>query len=428
MIASALTLASEKQLRATPRDQVEQRLRELLEAAPDAILQVDEDGRIILLNHMTEQMFGYRREELLGAPIEILVPAELRAMHAAHRSRFASHPTTRAMGNGLVLEAVRKDGTRFPVEISLSPALSEAGFRATAIVRDITARKQAEDQLRSVQERYTRELAEHNQELALRNLEVERANRLKTEFLASMSHELRTPLHTIIGFSELLGEGLQGPLNDKQKRFVDHIHRDSLHLLDLINDILDLSKIESGRIELRPERLDLAAIVEESLSSIRPLGQVKSIVIEAHVAPMQPIQADPLRLKQILVNLLSNAVKFTPEGGRVQVAASLEDDLVSISVADTGVGIPAQEHEAIFDIFHQVGATTKGVREGTGLGLAITKRLVQEHGGTITVSSEPGRGSRFTFTIPAALSVTGQAVTGPATIPIHGRPQKAGST
>ncbi len=389
--ADGTLIALWSSLASTP--QVEAHLHELLEAAPDAILQVDENGRIILLNHMTEQMFGYGRQELLGAPIEVLLPVELRATHAAHRARYASHPTTRAMGTGLVLEAVRKDGTRFPVEISLSPALSAAGFRATAIVRDITARKQVEDQLRAVQENYTRQLA-------ARNLEVERANRLKTEFLASMSHELRTPLHTIIGFSELLGEQLQGPLNDKQKRFVGHIHRDSLHLLELINDILDLSKIESGRIELHPEALDLAAVVEESLSAIRPLGQVKSLAIQARVEGLDPIHADPLRIKQILLNLLSNAVKFTPAGGRIEITARQAGSFAEISVSDTGVGIPAQEQEAIFEIFHQAGVTTKGVREGTGLGLAITRRLVEQHGGVITVWSELGKGSRFTFTIP----------------------------
>ena len=407
-------LASKNQSRpATPAPEVEQRVRELLEAAPDAILQVDQNGRILLLNHMTEQMFGYRREELLGAPVEILMPMELREVHAAHRARYSSHPNTRAMGDGLVLEAMRKDGTRFPVEISLSPALSEGGVRATAIVRDITARKQAEDQLRAAQELYTRQLSAHNRELALRNLEVERANRLKTEFLASMSHELRTPLHTIIGFSELLGEQMQGPLNEKQQRFVEHIHRDSLHLLELINDILDLSKIESGRIELRMEAVDLAAVIEESLSSIRPLAQAKSLTLEGRAAPVSAalpqLQADPLRLKQILMNLLSNAVKFTPAGGRVEVAAYLAGDFVEVSVSDTGVGIPAEEHEAIFDIFHQAGATTKGVREGTGLGLAITRRLVEQHGGSITVSSEPGKGSRFTFVLPANVLPAGIA-------------------
>lgn len=380
-------LASANQERHTTGLQVEQRLHELLEAAPDAILQVDQDGRIILLNHMTEVMFGYRREELLGQPVEILVPLEVRAAHSAHRSHYAGHPTTRAMGTGLDLEAVRKDGSRFPAEISLSPGHSEAGFRATAIVRDITARKQAEDQLR------------------MRNLEVERANRLKTEFLASMSHELRTPLHTIIGFSELLAEQTQGPLNPKQQRFVEHIHHDSLHLLELINDILDLSKIESGRIELRPEAIDLAAAIEESLSSIRHLAQTKSLAVRARVEALPVIQADPLRVKQILMNLLGNAVKFTPAGGSIEAHARLAGGFVEISVTDTGVGIPAHEQEAIFDIFHQVGATTKGVREGTGLGLAITRRLVEEHGGTVTVSSEPGKGSRFVFTIPTTSTI-----------------------
>lgn len=392
----------ENPLLSSQTHQVEQRVRELLEAAPDAILQIDHDGRIILLNHMSEKMFGYPREELLGAPVELLVPLELRAKHEGHRAHYASHPTTRAMGSGLVLEAVRKDGSRFPVEISLSPSVSEDGFRATAIVRDITERKQAEDHLRAIQERHTRELAAHNEELALRNLEVERANRLKTEFLASMSHELRTPLHTIIGFSELLGEEMQGPLNEKQKRFVGHIHRDSLHLLDLINDILDLSKVESGRIELRREPLDLGVLVEESLSTVRASGQSKALTIETRIGPLEAVYADPLRLKQILVNLLSNAIKFTPQGGRIDIDARMENDFIEVLVSDTGVGIPRHEQEAIFDIFHQAGATTKGVREGTGLGLAITRRLVEQHGGTIAVSSEPGKGSRFSFTIPAS--------------------------
>ncbi len=385
----------------------DQRLRELLEAAPDAILQVDESGRIVLLNRTAEEMFGYRREELLGAPVEILVPLELRKAHNGHRSRYADHPATRAMGSGLVLEAVRKDGTRFPVEISLSP--SPGALRTTAIVRDVTARKLAEDQLRAVQERYTRELAAHNRELASRNLEVERANRLKTEFLASMSHELRTPLHTIIGFSELLGEQRQGPLNEKQQRFVDHIHRDALHLLELINDILDLSKIESGKIGLRPEIVDLEAVIAEALHSIVPLGDAKSISIQTHLGSLPAIHADPLRVKQILVNLLSNAVKFTQDRGRVEVNARVLGDFVEISVTDTGVGIPAEEHAAIFDIFHQAGTTTKGVREGTGLGLAITKRLVEQHGGAITVTSRPEQGSTFTFTLPITLPIQGKS-------------------
>lgn len=372
---------------------LEDRFRELLEAAPDAIMQVDGAGRILLMNRVTEEMFGYTRDELLGERIEILVPAARRGAHEHHRAGYAKHPATRPMGAKLPLEGMRKDGSSFPVEISLSPVGEGNGFRVTAIIRDVTERKQAEEHLRSVRENYTKELEERNQE-------IERANRLKSEFLASMSHELRTPLHTIIGFSELLGEELQGSLNDKQKRFVSHIHKDSLHLLELINDILDLSKIESGRLSLRPEAFDLSAVIHESVASVRPLAEGKKLKIEAAINAPTALMADRLRVKQVLVNLLSNAVKFTPDNGRITVDARETGDRVSITVTDNGIGIPREEQQAIFDKFHQVSATTKGVREGTGLGLAITKHLVEQHGGTIAVDSTPGRGSRFTFTIP----------------------------
>jgi PAS domain S-box-containing protein len=345
-------------------------------------------------------MFGYSRDELLGQPVEALIPVELHARHKEHRSHYREHPMTRTMGSGLDLEAIRKDGSRFPVEISLSPSESAEGFRVTAIIRDTTERRNAEDRLRKVREEYTHRLAEANAELATTNRELEKANRLKSEFLASMSHELRTPLHTIIGFSELLAEQLEGPLNEKQQRFVQHIHKDSLHLLELINDVLDISKIEADRLELRPEAFDLTALVAESLASIRSLAEAKSHKLETALDVPTAVEADRLRIKQVLVNLLSNAIKFTPEGGRIRLEAAVQDRFVTISVSDNGVGIPQEEHDSIFDKFHQVGATTKGVREGTGLGLAITKRLVEQHGGTIRVRSQPQQGSTFLFTLP----------------------------
>jgi PAS domain S-box-containing protein len=373
----------------------ERRFRELLEAAPDAIIEVDREGRILLLNLVTEKMFGYKREELLGQRVEMLVPDALRGGHAQHRADYWDHPITRPMGSALALHGRRKDGSSIPVEISLSPVKSEDGngFRVTAVIRDITERRQAEERLREMQQTYTHELES-------RNREVERANQLKSEFLASMSHELRTPLHTIIGFAELLAEELEGPLNEKQKRFMNHIHTDSVHLLALINDILDISKIESGRLGLRRETFDIAAAVEEILSSIRPQGAAKSIAIETSLSLPATIFADRLRVKQILFNLLSNALKFTPAGGKVRIDAGQRGGGIEISVSDTGVGIAKEQHEAVFDKFYQVGSTTKGVREGTGLGLAITKALVEEHGGSIRLESEPGKGSRFTFTIP----------------------------
>ena len=378
----------------------DRRFRELLEAAPDAIIEVNRDGRIVLLNVVTEKLFGYPREELLGGPVELLIPQQLRGAHSEHRANYWNRPSTRSMGSGLKLFGQRKDGSRFPVEISLSPVKSEDGFRVTAIIRDITEREQIEERLRAIQEKYAHELAETNRELGLRNQEIERANRLKSEFLASMSHELRTPLHTVIGFSELLGEEIEGPLNDKQKRFIGHIHKDSMHLLELINDILDLSKIEAGRLELRLEAFDAALAIEEVLASIRAPGTAKSIRITSSVSLPTALYADHLRFKQVLYNLLSNAVKFTPEGGAVRVEAAVSNGFVEVSVSDTGIGIPKEERESVFNMFHQVGATTKGVREGTGLGLAITKHLVEQHGGRIWLESELGKGSRFTFTIP----------------------------
>ena len=395
-------MESERSARAAAK--AEGRFRELLEAAPDAILEVDKDGRIVLLNAVAEKIFGYTRAELLGQPLELLIPSDLRSRHELHRSAYCSSPTTRPMGSGLDLYAQRKDGSCLPVEISLSPVKSDEGFRVSAIVRDVSERKQTEQRIQALHESFARELSTANQQLELRNREVERANRLKSEFLASMSHELRTPLHTIIGFSELLSEEMEGPLNEKQKRFMNHIHQDSLHLLELINEVLDLSKIEAGRLELRPETFDLIGAVDEALSSAKALGAPKSISIESHVPGGIALYADRIRVKEILYNLLSNAVKFTPDSGKIWIEATLGADAVTIAIIDTGVGIPADEHESIFDKFYQVGSTTKGVREGTGLGLAITRRLVEQHGGMIWVESETGKGSRFSFSLPLVAS------------------------
>jgi PAS domain S-box-containing protein len=369
------------------------RFSELLEAAPDAIIEVDRDGHIVLLNVVTEKLFGYSRDQLMGQSVDLLLPDDLRAGHAAHRAHFWAHPVTRPMGRGLVLHGRRRDGSTFPVEISLSPVKTDEGFRVTAIIRDVTDRTRIEDRLKALREENTRELE-------LRNLEIERSNRMKSEFLANMSHELRTPLHTVIGFSELLIEEMKGPLNVDQKRFINHIHKDAEHLLALINEILDLSKIEAGKVELRRETLDLSGLVEDALSSIRPQCAAKSLRIEANIPGSPCVDADRLRARQILYNLLSNAAKFTPEGGRIRVDVSCANGFAEISVSDTGIGIPPEEHELIFDKFHQVVAATSGMREGTGLGLPITKRLVEEHGGRIWLESEPGKGSRFTFTIP----------------------------
>jgi signal transduction histidine kinase len=268
--------------------------------------------------------------------------------------------------------------------------------RAEAEVRRLN-----EDLEKRVAER-TEELADVNRQLQGRNREVEHANRMKSQFLARMSHELRTPLNAIVGFSDLLAEESAAPLHEKQRRFVGHIRAGARHLLQLINDVLDVSKIEAGRIELSPVNFAALEATSEVLSIVRPLAVSKGIHIESIIEQDLLVRADRVRFKQILYNLLSNAVKFTPEGGRVWIEASRTHDFARICVGDTGIGIPVEEQAAVFEEFYQAGGTTKAPGEGTGLGLSITKRLVELLGGRIWVESEPDRGSRFSFTLPSA--------------------------
>ena len=371
----------------------ERRFRALIENAPDAILQVDQAGAIVIANHTAEKMFCYTREELMGLNVDLLVPEANRAAHPAHRKTLATAGKSRPMGLGLDLFAQRKDGTRFPVEISLSPINTENGVHVTAVIRDVTDRKLTEQRVRTPQESYMTELE-------ARHKEAERLNQLKSEFMASISHELRTPLHTIIGFAELLAEEGEGPLNSKQKRFLHHIHVDSEHLLGLINDVLDLSRIEAGGLHLRTEPVVLAKIIGESITAIRPYAESRSVSIRMGDDIDCNVLADPMRLRQILYNLLSNGAKFTQPGGEVLVDAIVEGDAVRITVSDTGLGIAPEERTHIFEKFYQVGFTPVGVREGTGLGLAICKQLVEMQKGTIWVESELGQGSTFHFTLP----------------------------
>lgn len=380
----------------------ETRFEKLLEAAPDAILEIDSNGVITLVNKAAERIFGYTRGELLGMNVDMLVPESARRAHVQHRQGYNHEPRVRPMGLGMELHGQRKDGTLFSAEISLSPNRVGGQLHVIALVRDISERKQTEDRLRAVREEYTAQLAQKNQELEMRNLEVEKANRLKSEFMASMSHELRTPLHTIIGFSELLAEQIQGPLNEKQQRFLGHILQDSRHLLDLINDVLDLSKIEAEQLVLQIAPFDFADCVNEVLAGIEQQALARRVTIERRAIYSGTIRADRIRLKEILYNLLSNAVKFTPEDGRVWIEAEGRGQQLAVTVGDTGIGIPPEEHANIFEKFYQVGNTARGIREGTGLGLPITKRLIEMHGGRISVKSTPQVGSEFTFTVPLA--------------------------
>jgi len=370
---------------------LEARYRGLLESVPDAIVMVNNTGRIILVNGQAEELFGYTKAELLGKPIEILLPQRFREGHVSHRTQYFVEPKTRTMGAGLELFACRQDGTEFPVEICLSPLRTEEGTFAMSAIRDIADRKKLQEELRKT-----------NEELQQQNQSAQQANRLKSEFLANMSHELRTPLNGIIGFAEIMHDEKVGPISPDHKEYLHDILTSARHLLQLINDVLDLSKVESGKFEFLFEKTDPVILVGEVRDIVRTLAAKKRIKLQTEIHPsLSTIEADARSLKQILYNYVSNALKFTPEEGEVKVSIMPEEgDSFRIEVADTGVGIRSEDLHRLFMEFQQLDTSSSEQYAGTGLGLALTKRIVEAHGGHVGVKSTPGKGSIFYATMP----------------------------
>jgi PAS domain S-box-containing protein len=365
----------------------DEKFRSFLEAAPDAMVMVGGDGRIQLVNGQTEQLFGYRRDELLGQPIEMLVPPRFRDGHRGQRATFFADPRTRPMGTRGNLFGVRKDGSEFPAEILLSPTPVGNGMQVTAAIRDITERK-------------------------LLDLRIQQASRLKNEFLAHMSHELRTPLNAIIGFAELMHGGRVGPLSPTHEEYMGDILVSSRHLLRLINDVLDLAKVESGKIEFCPEQVDVPTLVGEVRDILRELAASKRVRLGTELQPMSAT-IDPGRVKQVLYNYLSNAIKFTGEGGRVTIRVAPEGpDMFRLEVEDTGIGISDSDLSKLFVQFEQLDAGAAKTQQGTGLGLALTKRIVEAHGGRVEVRSVLGSGSTFSAILPR-VAAAGQGETRP---------------
>jgi PAS domain S-box-containing protein len=373
---------------------LEARYLGLLETVPDAIVMVNNTGRIVLVNGQAESLFDYTKGDLLGKPVEILLPLRYRESHVGHRTRYFSEPKTRTMGAGLELFACRRDGSEFPVEISLSPLRTEEGTFAMSAIRDITDRKQLQQELRA-----------KNQELERQNQLIQQANRLKSEFLANMSHELRTPLNGIIGFAELMHDEKVGPISAEHKEYLQDILNSARHLLQLINDVLDLSKVEAGKLDFAPERTDLKSVVGEVCDIVRALAAQKRIRLKTDIDPQLGfVEADVRSLKQILYNYASNAIKFTPDEGRVTVRVRAEGaDRFRIEVEDTGVGIHPEDLNRLFVEFQQLDTGSSKQHPGTGLGLALTRRIVEAQGGRVGVRSIPGKGSTFHAILPRML-------------------------
>jgi PAS domain S-box-containing protein len=488
----------------------EQRYRDLLDAAPDAMLVIASDGTIEFANIQTARLFGYTREELLGTPLDRLVPDRFRGAHGGHMLHYRTSPNTRAMGSGLELYGRHRNGTDIPVEVSLSPVHSDDGLSVCAAIRDVSERRRIEaalklnaDRLASAVETIENAFAlfdasdrlvlcnsvyrgllgdaigplvgrsyEELLDVWIRDLEfdgaaeqarfredrlagryhhrgafevrtrdgrtlrvmdrrtieggivktiwdltedvhnaadlrearaaAEAASAAKSEFLSSMSHELRTPLNAILGFAQLLERDRKEPLSPRHRERAAQILRGGEHLLRLIDDILDLSRIEAGNVSISSEAVCVQDVVEEALRTLESMAARTNVRLElgTFAAALPLVVADRTRFAQIVMNFGSNAIKYNRPGGSVAVSASLEhDDMVRVTVADTGIGVPASVQDKLFQPFQRAGQET-GAIEGSGIGLVISKRLAKLMGGRVGFRSTPGVGSEFWVDLP----------------------------
>jgi len=355
--------------------------RGLIEANLDPLVTISKEGRIMDVNKAAEQVIGISRENLVGSDFSRYITEPEQAVKCCQQvfsqGYLKDYPLSIRHTSGRVTDVL------FNATVHRNEVGEVQGVLASA--RDITERKKVE-------------------ELRIENARLASVSKIKSEFLANMSHELRTPLNSILGFSELLKLNYHGELNEKQGEYVDYIHTSGKFLLSLINDILDLSKVEAGKIELVIEKISLSETVNETLNLVKEKAIEHNIILEVELDPETDfIEADKMRVKQILFNLLGNAVKFSKEdGGTVTVTARKAGSMAQVSVSDTGIGIREEDMGKLFKEFQQLDSGLSRKYEGTGLGLAISKKLVELHGGTITAGSKYGEGSTFTFSLPIA--------------------------
>ncbi len=374
---------------------IEEKYRVLLESAYDAVVVTDAEGCINIVNKQTEAWFGYLRSELIGQPVEVLIPSRLHEAHVRQRKIYSQNPVSRTMGAGGELYGQRKDGTLFPVEVSLSPVQTSEGLRVIAMVRDVSGRKKLEDDRKAllVREREAREVAEMG-------------NRAKDLFIATLSHELRTPLTSILSWAQMLKDGTLD--TEKSKKGIEIIEASAVSQRQMINDLLDVSRILMGKLTIERQHLDIRTVLSSAIDVIRPNAEKKRIAIHVNMdqAPAF-VHADPARLKQVFWNIMDNAIKFSPEGGKVSVRQTRVDDpkggKIRVEIQDSGSGIKREFIPHLFDRFFQADSSSIRSHGGLGIGLAIVRSLLDMVGGEAEAKSEgEGKGSVFVITLPFA--------------------------
>jgi PAS domain S-box-containing protein len=372
---------SEEQLRTS-----EERLRVLIGSVKDyGIFMLDPDGRVASWNEGARRIKGYEADEIIGRHFSVFYPEAARAVGFPDYELEVAREEGRFEDEGW---RVRKDGTQFWANVVITALHADDGslLGFAKVTRDLTERRLA--QQREVED-------------ARRLAEVEASNRAKTGFLAAMSHELRTPLNAIAGYAQLMQEGIAGPVSQQQQEYLSRIRSSQLHLLGIVNDLLNYGRIEAGQVNYDVSPLSLHEVVERVIAMVAPQAERKQLVLHETSGGLDVCAlADQLKTEQIVLNLVSNAVKFTPEGGAVTVSCALRDGAATIEVRDTGPGIPEDMQDAIFDPFVQLGRSLTSTQEGAGLGLAISRDLARAMRGDVTVQSTPGEGATFTLRLP----------------------------
>jgi PAS domain S-box-containing protein len=365
--------------------QAQERFRLAVESSPSGMAMVDDKGRIVLVNAETERLFGYRREELIGQSIDMLVPERFRGQHHHLRASFLSRPEARSMGAGRDLFGLRRDGTEFPVEIGLNPIQTATGTLVLSALMDITERKRAEDEVRRARER------------------AETVNQELEAFSYSVSHDLRAPLRHIGGFVDMLRRRALSSLDETSQKYLDTIAKSSKRMGDLIDDLLVFSRM--GRVEMGRAKVPLAPVVAEILRELQE--DVKGRKIDWKIDPLPEVQGDPAMLRQVFINLISNAVKYTRTRleARIEIGARSSNGDTVVFVRDNGIGFDAQYAHKLFGVFQRLHGAEEF--EGTGIGLANVRRIIQRHGGRTWAEGEPDRGATFYVSLPGHKETTG---------------------